>query len=346
MTRVDPSRPSRDRTDLPRAREPDLHSRDGGHLAARAARRDGRARRARAVALDPQALGHARAAAQSTRRDTDDADRVVHVRAGAGANLRIRDRGRLQAPRAADRPEPAVRRRGVPRQRRDPSSLPRAVRRSSGSTARSDASVAHVTENFHVLAGAGDPVKAEMREDALEWILRRRAALRRDLRRRRLASIRCRWSRWIAATRSRSCCSPRCRSSRPPAAGDPRVARLLDRPDAADREPRDARERPHPHGARGSARPARGLHDSRRCRHRARSAQPDPVSRVARGTGSSVRCGVCEATRRGEVRAGHGATHSEPLMSRLFGRHGVRAGYAKLVEGEVRAGTARRTANR
>ena len=29
-----------------------------------------------------------------------------------------------------------------------------------------------MTENFHVLAGAGDPVKAaEMREDALEWIL-------------------------------------------------------------------------------------------------------------------------------------------------------------------------------
>ena len=35
-----------------------------------------------------------------------------------------------------------------------------------------DASVAHVTPTFHVLAGAGDPVKAaEMREDALEWIL-------------------------------------------------------------------------------------------------------------------------------------------------------------------------------
>ncbi|MGU7782963.1 AAA family ATPase [Burkholderia sp. PU8-34] len=35
-----------------------------------------------------------------------------------------------------------------------------------------DASVARVTETFHVLAGAGDPVKAaEMREEALEWIL-------------------------------------------------------------------------------------------------------------------------------------------------------------------------------
>ncbi|GBH25666.1 AAA family ATPase [Burkholderia vietnamiensis] len=35
-----------------------------------------------------------------------------------------------------------------------------------------DASLAHVTPTFHVLAGAGDPVKAaEMREDALEWIL-------------------------------------------------------------------------------------------------------------------------------------------------------------------------------
>lgn len=35
-----------------------------------------------------------------------------------------------------------------------------------------DASVARVSETFHVLAGAGDPVKAaEMREDALEWIL-------------------------------------------------------------------------------------------------------------------------------------------------------------------------------
>ncbi|KVP37379.1 AAA family ATPase [Burkholderia ubonensis] len=35
-----------------------------------------------------------------------------------------------------------------------------------------DASVARVSDTFHVLAGAGDPVKAaEMREDALEWIL-------------------------------------------------------------------------------------------------------------------------------------------------------------------------------
>jgi pilus assembly protein CpaE len=35
-----------------------------------------------------------------------------------------------------------------------------------------DASLVHVSDNFHILAGAGDPVKAaEIKEDRLEWIL-------------------------------------------------------------------------------------------------------------------------------------------------------------------------------
>jgi pilus assembly protein CpaE len=35
-----------------------------------------------------------------------------------------------------------------------------------------DASVLHVSDTFHILAGAGDPVKAaEIKEDRLEWIL-------------------------------------------------------------------------------------------------------------------------------------------------------------------------------
>jgi len=35
-----------------------------------------------------------------------------------------------------------------------------------------DTSLMHVTENFHILAGAGDPVKAaEVKEDRLEWML-------------------------------------------------------------------------------------------------------------------------------------------------------------------------------
>ncbi len=35
-----------------------------------------------------------------------------------------------------------------------------------------DASLVHVSDNFHILAGAGDPIKAaEVKEDRLEWIL-------------------------------------------------------------------------------------------------------------------------------------------------------------------------------
>lgn len=35
-----------------------------------------------------------------------------------------------------------------------------------------DASLVHVSENFHILAGAGDPIKAaELKDDRLEWIL-------------------------------------------------------------------------------------------------------------------------------------------------------------------------------
>ncbi|KVE91904.1 pilus assembly protein [Burkholderia vietnamiensis] len=133
--------------------------------------------------IDTAALARAleRAAAQSTRRDGDDTRIVSFTSCKGGAGTSF------VASNVAYEISEQFKRRvlliDLNQQFADaaflvsdetpPSTLPQLcaqIERIDG--AFLDASVAHVTPTFHVLAGAGDPVKAaEMREDALEWIL-------------------------------------------------------------------------------------------------------------------------------------------------------------------------------
>ncbi|HDR9359730.1 AAA family ATPase [Burkholderia vietnamiensis] len=133
--------------------------------------------------IDAAALARAleRAAAQSTRRDGDDTRIVSFTSCKGGAGTSF------VASNVAYEISEQFKRRvlliDLNQQFADaaflvsdetpPSTLPQLcaqIERIDG--AFLDASVAHVTPTFHVLAGAGDPVKAaEMREDALEWIL-------------------------------------------------------------------------------------------------------------------------------------------------------------------------------
>ncbi|WP_126224495.1 AAA family ATPase [Burkholderia ambifaria] len=133
--------------------------------------------------IDPAALARAleRAAAQSTRRDGDDTRFVsfMSCKGGAGTSFAASN----VAYEIAEAHKRRVLLVDLNQQFADaaflvsdetpPSTLPQLcaqIERLDG--AFLDASVAHVTPTFHVLAGAGDPVKAaEMREDALEWIL-------------------------------------------------------------------------------------------------------------------------------------------------------------------------------
>jgi len=133
--------------------------------------------------LEPNALGHAleRAAAQSTRSDRDDTRIVSFMSCKGGVGTSF------VASNIAFEIAEGVKRRvlliDLNQQFADaaflvsdetpPSTLPQLCTQIERlDSAFLDASVAHVTENFHVLAGAGDPVRAaEMREDALEWIL-------------------------------------------------------------------------------------------------------------------------------------------------------------------------------
>lgn len=133
--------------------------------------------------IDAAALARAleRAAAQSTRRDGDDTRIISFTSCKGGAGTSF------VASNVAYEISEQFKRRvlliDLNQQFADaaflvsdetpPSTLPQLcaqIERIDG--AFLDASVAHVTPTFHVLAGAGDPVKAaEMREDALEWIL-------------------------------------------------------------------------------------------------------------------------------------------------------------------------------
>ncbi|WP_175784321.1 AAA family ATPase [Burkholderia ambifaria] len=133
--------------------------------------------------IDPAALARAleRAAAQSTRRDGGDTRFVsfMSCKGGAGTSFAASN----VAYEIAEAHKRRVLLVDLNQQFADaaflvsdetpPSTLPQLcaqIERLDG--AFLDASVAHVTPTFHVLAGAGDPVKAaEMREDALEWIL-------------------------------------------------------------------------------------------------------------------------------------------------------------------------------
>ncbi|GAH56607.1 unnamed protein product, partial [marine sediment metagenome] len=191
-----------------------------------------------------------------------------------------------------------------------------------------DASVAHVTENFHVLAGAGDPVKAaEMREDALEWILGV-AAPRYDF----VifdVGVCINPLSMVALDRSDQIelvlqpAMPHVRAGR-------RLLEILvslgystDQMRLIVNRATRASDR-----TRAALEEVLGLHAACTIPDDADTVldainQGHPVSRVARGTGV-VRAlqGYAKQLVEGEVRAGHGATHSEPLMSRLFGPQG------------------------
>ncbi|MEN2470370.1 MULTISPECIES: AAA family ATPase [Burkholderia] len=133
--------------------------------------------------LDPQALGRAleRAAAQSTRCDTDDTRIVsfMSCKGGAGTSFAASNvafeiaEGFKRRVLLIDLNQQFADAAFLVSDETPPSTLPQLCAQIERlDSAFLDASVAHVTENFHVLAGAGDPVRAaEMREDALEWIL-------------------------------------------------------------------------------------------------------------------------------------------------------------------------------
>ncbi|MGK8205976.1 AAA family ATPase [Burkholderia cenocepacia] len=133
--------------------------------------------------IDPAALGRAleRAAAQSTRRDSGDTRIVsfLSCKGGAGTSFAASNVGYEIAEGFGrrvlliDLSQQFADAAFLVSDETPPSTLPALcaqLERLDG--AFLDASVARVTENFHVLAGAGDPVKAaEMHEDALEWVL-------------------------------------------------------------------------------------------------------------------------------------------------------------------------------
>ncbi|MDR0242138.1 MAG: AAA family ATPase [Burkholderia sp.] len=133
--------------------------------------------------IDPNALGHAleRAAAQSTRSDRDDTRIVsfMSCKGGVGTSFAASNiafeiaEGFKRRVLLIDLNQQFADAAFLVSDETPPSTLPQLCTQIERlDSAFLDASVAHVTENFHVLAGAGDPIKAaEMREDALEWIL-------------------------------------------------------------------------------------------------------------------------------------------------------------------------------
>ncbi|WP_175922732.1 AAA family ATPase [Burkholderia latens] len=133
--------------------------------------------------LDPAALARSleRAAAQSTRRDRDDTRIVsfMSCKGGAGTSFVASNvayeiaEGSKRRVLLIDLNQQFADAAFLVSDETPPSTLPQLCAQIERlDSAFLDASVAHVTENFHVLAGAGDPAKAaEMREDALEWIL-------------------------------------------------------------------------------------------------------------------------------------------------------------------------------
>ncbi|WP_321929107.1 AAA family ATPase [Burkholderia cenocepacia] len=287
--------------------------------------------------LDPQALGHAlgRAAAQSTRRDTDDTRIVSFMSCKGGAGTSF------AAGNVAFEIAEGFKRRvlliDVNQQFADaaflvsdetpPSTLPQLCAQIERlDSAFLDASVAHVTENFHVLAGAGDPVKAaEMREDALEWILGV-AAPRYDF----VifdVGVGINPLSMVALDRSDQIqivlqpAMPHVRAGR-------RLLEILVSLGYSTDQLRLIVNR----ATRASERTRTALEEVLGLQ--AACTIPDdvetvleainqghPVSRLARGSAvARALQGCAKQLVDGDVRAGRSATHSEPLMSRLFGR--------------------------
>lgn len=287
--------------------------------------------------LDVQALGNAleRAAAQSTRRDTDDTRIVSFMSCKGGAGTSF------AAGNVAFEIAEGFKRRvlliDVNQQFADaaflvsdetpPSTLPQLCAQIERlDSAFLDASVAHVTENFHVLAGAGDPVKAaEVHEDALEWILGV-AAPRYDF----VifdVGVGINPLSMVALDRSDQIqivlqpAMPHVRAGR-------RLLEILvslgystDQLRLIVNRATRARER-----TRTALEEVLGLHAACTIPDDADIVleainQGHPVSRLARGSAvARALQGYAKQLVDGEVRAGRSATRTEPLMSRLFGR--------------------------
>ncbi|MBR8082469.1 AAA family ATPase (plasmid) [Burkholderia vietnamiensis] len=287
--------------------------------------------------IDTAALARAleRAAAQSTRRDGDDTRIISFTSCKGGAGTSF------VASNVAYEISEQFKRRvlliDLNQQYADaaflvsdetpPSTLPQLcaqIERIDG--AFLDASVAHVTPTFHVLAGAGDPVKAaEMREDALEWILGV-AAPRYDF---VIFDIGVSLSAlsMVALDRSDQIqlvlqpAMPHVRAGR-------RMLEILVSLGYSSDQLRLVVNRMTRMGerTRTALEEVLGLHASTTIPEDADTVreaidQGYPVSRLARAAGVARALHACaKQIVEGDVRTQHEAARSEPLMSRLFGR--------------------------
>ncbi|WP_175969281.1 AAA family ATPase [Burkholderia sp. BCC0322] len=287
--------------------------------------------------LDTQALGNAleRAAAQSTRRDTDDTRIMsfMSCKGGSGTSFAASNvafeiaEGFKRRVLLIDLNQQFADAAFLVSDETPPSTLPQLCAQIERlDSAFLDASVAHVTENFHVLAGAGDPVKAaEMREDALEWILGV-AAPRYDfvifdigVGVNRLSMVALDRSDQIELVMQPT--MPHVRAGR-------RLLEILVSLGYSTDQMRLLLNR----ATRTSDRTRTALEEVLGLK--AACTIPDdadtvleainqghPVSRLARGAAvTRALQGYAKQLVDGEVRAGHGAVRGEPLMSRLFGR--------------------------
>lgn len=287
--------------------------------------------------IDPAALARAleRAAAQSTRRDAEDTRIVsfMSCKGGAGTSFTASNvayeiaEGFKRRVLLIDLNQQFADAAFLVSDETPPSTLPQLcaqIERLDG--AFLDASVAHVTPTFHVLAGAGDPVKAaEMREDALEWILGV-AAPRYDF----VifdVGVSINPLSMVALDRSDQVqlvlqpAMPHVRAGR-------RLLEILVSLGYSTDQMRLVVNRV----TRASERTRTALEEVLGLQAvctipddvdtvREAIDQGHPVSRVARGA-AVVRAlqGCAKQIVEGDVRAGHGTASSEPLMSRLFGR--------------------------
>lgn len=287
--------------------------------------------------IDPAALARAleRAAAQSTRRDAEDTRIVsfMSCKGGAGTSFTASNvayeiaEGFKRRVLLIDLNQQFADAAFLVSDETPPSTLPQLcaqIERLDG--AFLDASVAHVTPTFHVLAGAGDPVKAaEMREDALEWILGV-AAPRYDF---VIFDIGVSINPLSMVALDRS---DQVQLVLQPAMPHVRAGRRLLEILVSLGYSTDQMRLVVNRVTRASERTRTALEEVLGLQAvctipddvdtvREAIDQGHPVSRVARGA-AVVRAlqGCAKQIVEGDVRAGHGTASSEPLMSRLFGR--------------------------
>lgn len=287
--------------------------------------------------IDPAALARSleRAATQSTRRDADDTRFVsfMSCKGGAGTSFTASNvayeiaEGFKRRVLLVDLNQQFADAAFLVSDETPPSTLPQLcaqIERLDG--AFLDASVAHVTPTFHVLAGAGDPVKAaEMREDALEWILGV-AAPRYDF---VIFDIGVSINPLSIVALDRS---DQIQLVLQPAMPHVRAGRRLLEILVSLGYPTDRLRLVVNRATRASERTRTALEEVLGLR--ASCTVPDdadivrealdqghPVSRVARSAAvTRALQGCAKQIVEGSVRAQHGAASSEPLMSRLFGR--------------------------